>query len=314
MKTARIGLLFALLLSLLGAQFAFGQDSGTYRLQPGDVIHIALYNEQQVNADLPIGKDGNISAPFVGIIRAQGKTTSELEADLTQEYIKKLRIREPKVSVWIVRYRPIRASLIGAVNRPNVYDLLPGDTVITLLSLGGGPLFGAAAELKKATLRRSNGRELIPIDLQAMLYYGDLSQNYTIEDGDELTVPESRNNRTLVLGAVFRPGVYPFQEPSKVMDVIAAAGGPIPIRAMMSRVWIYREKAGSPGDYVRYQVNLVDFIRKGDVMQNILLERGDIVYVTETKTPDLNQIGNIFNTFFFLDRFLRDNAFLRIGR
>jgi isocitrate lyase len=47
----------------------------------------------------------------------------------------------------------------------------------------------------------------------------------------------------------------------------------------------------------------VNYIRSGDVTQNIVLQAGDLVWVPETNTPDFQQINAIANVAFILDRF-----------
>lgn len=288
---------------------AFGQDA-TYRLQPEDVVRIQIYNEQQVSAVVPVGKDGNISAPFIGIIRAQGKTTSELEADLVQEYIRKLRLRDPRVSVTIERFRPTFASIGGAVNRAGRYEIRPTDTILALLTQGGGPLFSngaVAADLRKATLQRGNTRELIPIDLDALLNRGDRSQDYVLQDGDILNIPEDKNNRINIIGSISRPSSYPFTEGMSLADAVALAGDSIPFRSKMSETLVIRKRPGMPGEFIRIKCNFVNYIAKGDSTQNITLRPGDIIFIPETKTPSTQRIGEISsalaNSIFILDRF-----------
>ncbi len=285
---------------------AFAQDLTTYRLQPEDIIRIQIYNEVQVNAPVQVGRDGNISAPFVGIVRAQGKTVSELEADLAKEYITKLRLRDPRVSVTIERFRQLRASVGGAVQRPGVFpDIRPTDTVVTLLNYAGGPI-SDRADLRRARLKKANTQEWIPVDLYAILIQGNLSQNYAIDDGDELVVPEDVKNRVQVIGAVQRPGTIPYREPLTVMDALGLAGGEVRYRSWLSHTYVLRESKSNPGKYDRIEVNLIKFIRDNDATQNIGLKSGDIVYVPDTKF-DPNQISQfasaIANGLFILDRF-----------
>jgi polysaccharide biosynthesis/export protein len=272
-----------------------------YRLQPEDIIRVQIYNEPQVNADIPIGRDGNISAPFVGTVQVQGKTTSELEAELAEAYIRRLRLRDPRVSVTIIRFRPIRASVGGFSNRPGVFEMRPGDTLLTLLNQSGGPA-PDRADLRRATLRRSNSRELIPIDLYAMLILGDMSQNYSIQDGDELIIPEETRNRVLVLGAVAQPGPYPYKEPMTLVDAISLARGEIRYRSKFSEIVVIRELRGQPGQYVHIRADFVRYLKNQDHTQNVRLEPGDVVFVPETRTPDFNQISALANTAFILDR------------
>jgi len=296
----RATFLFVLILSAL-ASIGFGQET-TYRLQPLDVIRIQVYNEPQINAVLPIGKDGNVSAPFVGIVKAGGRTTAELEAELSQLYEEKLKLRNPHVAVTVEQFRPLRASITGMVTTPGVYEFRPGDTVMTLISKGGGVNVDRG-DLRHATIRHAGSREVFPIDLHAMLYKQDMSQNYELQDGDELNVPEETRNHIMVLGALQSPGPYPYKEPMHLSDAIALAKGPIPIRTMLSRVYVIREIPTQPGKYQRIQANFVRFIRNGDSAQNVELQPGDLVYVSETRTPDIVGLSNILaNAIFIVDR------------
>lgn len=289
------------------AALACAQDTA-YRLLPEDVIRVMVYNEAQVNALLPIGKDGNVSVPFIGTVRAEGKTTVELETEFAAAYMQRLKLRDPKVSVTIERYRTVRASVGGFVGNPGNYEMRPGDTVLTLLNRGGGPV-PDRADLRRAVMRRATSKELIPIDLYSMLILGDTSQNYEVMDGDELTIPEETRNRILVLGTIAQPGTYPFKEPMKLIDAISLARGEVPNKSKLSEVMVVRELPGQPGKYLRIQANLVNFVRKGDATQNISLLPGDLVYVPSTKTPDLRLITDVASTLFYLDRFFRENTF-----
>ncbi len=286
---------------------AFAQDEGVYRLQPEDIIRIQIYNEQQVSAEVQVGRDGNISAPFIGTIRAEGKTTALLEADLALEYTKKLRLRDPRVSVIIIRFRQLFATVVGAVNRPGKFEIRQGDTIKSLIGNGGGVFTEGRAELRRATLQRAGSKELIPVDLYSLIVKGDLTQDYELFDGDIFTVPEDTRNRVMVLGAVQSPGQYPFRDQMTLADAISLARGDIQFRSKMSETLVIREKPGLPGEYDRIKANYVNFISKGDSSQNIVLRPGDIVFIPDTKTPSGGRIGEIAqaaaNALFILDRF-----------
>lgn len=304
MRSLRLGLLvwlFLLVCQFAGAQ---GVTAQPYKLRPLDEISIQVYNEAQINAVLPILPDGRISAPFVGLIEVAGKTTAQVESELTDLYRERLKLRDPKVSVVVVRYRPLRASATGMFLQPGKFeDFRPGDTVLTLVSKAGGVNVDRG-DLRHATLVRAGTRESIPLDLDSMLLRGDLSQNYELEDGDTINIPEDRVNRINILGAVQQPGSYPFKEPMFLSDLLAAARGPIPQRSKFSEIMIIRKKAGLEDQLYRIKANFVAFTHKGDASQNVMLMPGDYVFVPETKTPDYNQIGNIMNSLFVVDRLL----------
>lgn len=287
---------------LLGLCLSAFAQSLTRKLRPEDVLRIQVFNQQQILSDVPVDPSGFITAPYVGSVKAEGKTVDELIVELTRLYKERLFLRDPIVSVTIVQLRPLRATVGGGgVTRAGTYPIRQGDTVLNLLNQGGGAIRDIA-DLKRSYIRRSGTQESIPIDLYALTVFGDVTQNYQIEDGDELVVPESRGNQVLVLGAVQRPGLYPYREPTTVWDSIGVAGGEIRFRSRFSRTVVLRQRQGLPGEYSRIPVDLVRFIRKGDSTQNIQLLPGDIVFVPETNTPDFQQISALANVGFILDR------------
>lgn len=308
MRSLRLGLL--IWLSAFACLLASAQPitATPYKLRPLDEIQIQVYNEAQIQAVLPILPDGKISAPFVGLIDVAGRTTAEVEAELTERYKERLKLRDPKVSVVVLRYRPIRAAVNGMALQPGRYeDFRPGDTVLSLLNRAGG-VAPDRADLYRATLVRGASREAIPIDLHAMLFKGDLSQNYEIEDNDTLIIPEDRVNRINIIGTVAQPGTYPYKEPMYLSDAISQARGEVRGRTKFSEVMIIRKKPGVEDQLIRIRANFVKF-QAGDISQNVLLMPGDTIFVPETKTPDYNQLGSIFNSLFVIDRLLTGGIF-----
>lgn len=302
-KLARIGMILWAIALFAGA---FAQD-GNYRLKPEDLLRIQVYNEPTIAAITPIDKNGNVSAPFVGSVKAAGLTTTELETALAKLYEQKLRLRDPKVAVTVDRYRDVRASITGLVNRPGVYVMRPGDTVLSLLAQGAGHVVDRA-DLKRAVFRRAGSAEAIPIDLSSFAR-GDTSQNYVIEDGDELVIPEDFKNLVSIQGAITAPGSYPFREGMNLGMLISLARGEVPTRSKLSDVTVIRERPGLPGQFIRIKVDYVRYVRKGDSSQNITLMPGDLVFVGQTKTPDFATISSALNSAFFIERFFREGFF-----
>lgn len=288
---------------LLAVTAVLAAQQGTYRLQPEDVIRIQVYNQQDILAVLPVGPDGNISAPFIGTILAEGKTTGELEAELVEAYKSKLGLRDPIVSVTIEQYRRIRATVTGAVPLPGIYEMKPGDSILTLYTRGGGQMQDNSTDLRRARLRRKDSPELIPLDLYAMLVEADMSQNYEVRDGDELIVPTEERNSIIVIGRVAAPGAYPYRESMTLMDAIALGRGEVEFRSKLSQVSVFRAAPGRPGEWLHIQANLVRFLNNGDSAQNIRLKPGDIVEVPDSGNINFSQVTSIANILFILDRF-----------
>lgn len=296
---------FVVFAAALACVSAFGQTVRSRTLKIEDVLRIQVFGRPEVTGDVQIDPEGNISAPFAGTIHADGRTVEDVAADLTRRYKQTLFLRDPIVSVIVVTLRPIRATIGGGgIARPDTYIMRAGDTILNLLNRGGGANRDVA-DLRRSYLRRSGSSEAIPIDLYSMTVFGDVTQNYEIQDGDELIVPEARNNQINVLGAVARPSQVPYREPMRAWDAITIAGGEIRYRSRFSRTTILRQREGVPSEYVRIPVDLTRFIRKGDSSQNIALQPGDIIFVPETNTPDFAQIAQISQSAFLLDTFGR---------
>lgn len=302
----KFALWILLVISLIAS--AFGQASNeTYRLQSEDVLRIQVFGLQEIAAEVRVGRDGKVTAPYLGSIAAEGLTASELEAELAREYVKKLRLRDPRVSVTIVQFRQMTASITGAANRPGLIPIRQGDTILDLVAAGGGLFPQNGADGKRATLQRRGSKELIPVDLDALLKRGDLSQNYDLLDGDVLAIPENLNNRVFVFGAVQQPGPKLFRDGMTLSEALVESGGDIPYRTQLSKTTVQRPRAGSPGQYDFIQVDLIKFLKKNDSNQNLALRPGDIVFFADSKTPDASRLGqistSIANFFFILDRF-----------
>ncbi|MDI9635111.1 polysaccharide biosynthesis/export family protein [Kamptonema cortianum] len=289
------------LLASFCACLAQSNGPDTYRLQPEDIIRIQVYRVETIDATLPIGPDGNISAPFIGVVRAAGKTIAEFEHDLKAAYTDRLKLQDPLVSVTVINFRKIRASVGGYVGRAGVYDMRPGDRILDLLNSGGGTSTDGRADLRRAYLLKRENKERIPIDLRALLN-GDNSQNYIVEDGDTLIIPEERDNRIVVAGRVRQEGPIQFRERLTVYEAITQAGRD-QRRSFMSKIQVFRPLKGRPGDFLAIEVNLVAYERREDPTQNIVLQPGDLVYVPDNGNVDFELINSVANLFFIFDRF-----------
>ncbi|MGQ9524987.1 MAG: polysaccharide biosynthesis/export family protein, partial [Armatimonadota bacterium] len=101
-----------------------------------------------------------------------------------------------------------------------------------------------------------------------------------------LIVPEN-NARIAVFGFVKSPGYYPLPETEEftVADAIALAGGHDK-RAELRKVTIIRRQEGSPTPTVLI-ADVKSVIRSAKLTSNLLVQNGDIIWVPETRSPDV---------------------------
>jgi polysaccharide export outer membrane protein len=65
-----------LILTIAPATFALAQSDGSqaYLIQPGDLLEVSVWKEEDLQREVLVRPDGQISFPLVGDIDARGKT------------------------------------------------------------------------------------------------------------------------------------------------------------------------------------------------------------------------------------------------
>ncbi len=126
----------------------------SYRLNSGDEIRVTVFGHDDLSGEFAIDGDGMVSLPLIQILEAKGLTTEEVAQVITD----KLRpdyLKNPKVSVDILSYRPF--YIIGEVRDPGSYAFVSDMTVVTAVALAGGYSYRAAKN--KITVIRGNDPE-----------------------------------------------------------------------------------------------------------------------------------------------------------
>ena len=158
-----------------------------YTLQPGDVLSISVWKEQDLQQAVLVRPDGGISFPLVGELQAQGATVEDLRKEITRKLGRF--IPDVQVSVALQELNGNLIYVVGKVNRPGVFPFSKNVDVVQALGMAGGAnAFAALNEIK--VLRRENGR------LRSILFrYSDiekgrnLEQAIVLQSGDTVVVP-----------------------------------------------------------------------------------------------------------------------------
>ena len=194
----------ALLAALAFAVTAPSALAQSYQVRPGDTLRVEVIDDPDLNRDVLVLPDGAISFPLVGTLPAAGRTINQINAALT-EALEPQFADEPSVFVALIApaepaeieetpEETISAYLLGEVEGPGLVEVIPGTTLLQLLSQSGGLTRFAAT--KRIQLRRvdpQTGREHVyPIDYRALERGASLSQPVRIAEGDVILVPERR--------------------------------------------------------------------------------------------------------------------------
>ena len=106
------------------AQFNGGAQatSGAYRIGAADMLDITVFKVPDLSKTVQVSETGAINLPLVGEVRAEGKTTQELERDLTAK-LGATYLQNPQVTVLVKENNSQRVTIQGAVEKPGVYPV-----------------------------------------------------------------------------------------------------------------------------------------------------------------------------------------------
>ncbi|HWA50360.1 MAG TPA: polysaccharide biosynthesis/export family protein [Dongiaceae bacterium] len=192
-------LVFTFLLALaaaamIGTPAANAQDAG-YRINGGDLLHISVYGEQNLNQDVAVQPDGGISFPLVGNIDARGMTLKELQTKIADslrqsEYFPNLTDNE--VTVSMLKASGNSVSVVGQVKTPGTFVFDTQLDVMQALSLAGG-LTPFASKSKIKILRRDDAGKQVAIlfDYSEIEDGEQLEKNILLRGGDVVVVPQA---------------------------------------------------------------------------------------------------------------------------
>lgn len=156
---------------------AYAEGSSTYKLASGDVIRINVFGEPDLSfEELRLTDAGTFSYPFIGELRAKGKTASEIEQMLVDQ-LKGEYLINPRVSVSVLTYREFFIS--GEVKEPGGYPYQPGLTLRRAVALAGG-LTERASTKRINLIRDQQSDKPISATLDTVVAPGD---TITIDQG-----------------------------------------------------------------------------------------------------------------------------------
>jgi polysaccharide export outer membrane protein len=264
-----------------------------------DVLLITVWNHPELNnpsgtlnelSGRVVSEAGTFFYPYAGKVRAMGRTTD----DIRDELAKKLStyLVEPQVDVSVLSYRSQRAFALGQVTRPGIVPIndVPM-TVSDMISQTGG--FTADADLSNATLL-SRGQTR-PLNLYALYYEGDTTQDVRVGPGDILTIPENRYNKIFVLGEVTTPQsrVMPRGRMS-LAEALSDAGGFNPLSANTGQLYVIRNGPTNRPQIWHLNAASPDALVLADRFD---LKPRDIVYVDPTGVTRFGRVlSNILPT------------------
>ena len=265
--------------SFLSADISAQQETqplqvNDYRIGPKDLLEITVFGLPELIQTVRVSEDGSITMSLLGRVEVSGLTAQELEKKLAS-ILDKQYTKEARVTVFIREYQKV--SVIGAVGRPGMYELVGPTTLLQVIAQAGGLTAQAMNELFVYRVGKDGKSTTITIKVEELMTSGSQALNIELQPKDVITVPIDQMLNVFVYGEVNTPGAIPYLRSKKItlLQAIAQAGGPTEW-AKKTKVMIKR-KDKRTGKEMKINVNLKN-VTNGKIA-DIVLEEGDVVIV-----------------------------------
>jgi polysaccharide export outer membrane protein len=156
-------------------------------LREGDVLKISFPGSANLNTTQPIRRDGMISMPLVGEVKAVGKTPAQLEKDLIDLYSTQLVSKEVVVEVQSSSF-PVYVN--GSVLHPGkIVSDHPITALEAVMEAGGFDYTKANLKKVQVTRREAVGTRVYVLNLKQVME-GEGGESFYLKPYDIVTVPE----------------------------------------------------------------------------------------------------------------------------
>ncbi|NIF88769.1 polysaccharide biosynthesis/export family protein [Burkholderia sp. Cy-637] len=249
--------------------------------------------------DQTIDGDGDINVPFVGSLKALGKTPNQLAREITSRL--KGIAHDPQVLVKLSQNVTSYVTVVGDVNSSSRMQLSArGERLLDALASAGG----VRQSIDKVTLQVTRGSTVVSLPLESVIR--DPRQNVPLHAGDVVTAlfqPYS----FISLGATGKNQEVAFESKGITLaQAIARSGGLDDSRSDAQGVFIFRLEDASalpwPVKPVRttadgkvpviYRMNLRD-PKAFFVAQSFTMDNKDLLYVSNAPIAELQKVLNL---------------------
>ena len=184
---------------------------------------------------------------------------------------------------WVRQGPENSIYVMGQVAIPGRYNFNHKLGFLDIITAANGPTPAADLRNIRVAKRGQRGAQVINVNLSRYFQTGDEALLPRVRPGDVIYVPSlSRENVDMpssqtvrLLGAVGKPGRYPFNDSLTLLDLLADAGGPTG-DALSDKIVVVHMAGRQKQARV---FNLTDFVKTADVSRVPPVRAGDLVYV-----------------------------------
>ncbi len=241
-----------------------------YPIQIGDTMFIEFHQQEHLNRNGVVQPDGRLPMPYIGPYPAAGKSSQKLSEELTAEYKTRELFKNVQVTTSVLafnsRLKELQATISNGMTG-QIRDVTIGqDGYLSLpmadrVLLAGLPVEDARREIRAVYETAMPGAS-VDVELRA------IGSSYLY-----------------VLGEVKNPGMINIKEPMGVVQAITAAGGYAPGADLTTVAVLRADDSGCPTGRL---VDVRRILHEGNLSEDMLIRRFDIIYVPPHKIKKLN--------------------------
>jgi polysaccharide export outer membrane protein len=161
-------------------------------LQPGDLLQIEIWREEDLSGEFLVNENGIVTLPLLGDRQVLGIALTALRDTLIAAY--RVELRNPSISITPLR----RIYVLGEVNEPGLHAVDPTVSLAGAIAMAGGA--NLQGDLRRIRVIRDNEVILKGISVETALSAVD------IRSGDQIFVDRrswfERNSNVLVSGVL----------------------------------------------------------------------------------------------------------------
>ncbi|MGK7935263.1 MAG: SLBB domain-containing protein [Xenococcaceae cyanobacterium] len=292
-----------------------------YTLGAGDQIRLDIFQVEEYSGEYPVLVDGSISLPLIGSLDVTGFTLDEASDLVASKYAAYL--KRPVVTIGLVAPRPMQITVSGEIDNPGTYEFDISQTrsfptAVEVVEQAGG--ITTLADIRNIQIIRKikNREEAYLVNAWNLIDQGRMD-DLRLRDGDTIFIPtvETINLEEIerlaeagatfgigdpikvaIVGEVYRPGTYTVNTqagptdqgqnqgkvlalPPRLSDALALSGGIKPL-ANVKEIEIIRETWD--GKEKNISVDLWSMLQSGDETQDLILQEGDSIIITQADT------------------------------
>ena len=194
MRKTILGVLF-----LIGISAGFGEQPQAqlvtrdqpYRLQPSDVLELEYEYTPEYNQTVTVGPDGTVTLRLVGTVKVEGLSLDEATSAIKAKA--SVPLNHPELSLTLKEFVKPHFTIYGEVQKPGVYDMHGGVTVLQAIAISGGQK-ETSKQTQVVLLRKVSGdlAEVKVINTKTMSTADGVREDFALKPDDMIIVPKNK--------------------------------------------------------------------------------------------------------------------------